>query len=35
LSFFGFVTNIIILTIWLIIFLYIGQTFHKIIMKRE
>jgi ABC-2 type transport system permease protein len=34
-SFFGLYTNISILTIWLLIFLYIGQTFHKIIMKRE
>ena len=35
LSFFGYVTNIIVLSTWLIIFLYIGQTLHKIIMKRE
>jgi ABC-2 type transport system permease protein len=34
-SFFGILTNIGVLSIWLIIFLYIGQMFHKIIMKRE
>jgi ABC-2 type transport system permease protein len=34
-SFFGVTTNITILTFWLIIFLYVGQMFHKIIMKRE
>lgn len=34
-SFFGYSTNIIVLSIWLVVFLYIGQLFHKIIMKRE
>jgi ABC-2 type transport system permease protein len=34
-SFFGFTTNICLLLVWLVVFLYIGQIFHKIIMKRE
>jgi ABC-2 type transport system permease protein len=34
-SFFGIGQNISILLLWLILFFYIGQTFHKIIMKRE
>ena len=34
-SFFGLLTNISVLSVWLIVFLYIGLVFHKIIMKRE
>ena len=34
-SFFGMVSNIGVLSVWLIVFLFIGQMFHKIIMKRE
>ena len=34
-SFFGLSTNICVLLIWMAVFLYIGQLFHKIIMKRE
>jgi ABC-2 type transport system permease protein len=34
-SFFGIVVNIGVLSVWLLLFLYIGQLFHKIIMKRE
>ncbi len=34
-SFFGLLTNINVLSVWLIVFLYIGLMFHKIIMKRE
>jgi len=34
-SFFGFAANIGVLTVWMLVFLYIGQLFHKIIMKRE
>jgi ABC-2 type transport system permease protein len=34
-SFFGITVNIIILSLWVCVFLYIGQMFHKIIMKRE
>jgi ABC-2 type transport system permease protein len=34
-SYFGFSTNICVLLTWLIVFLYVGQLFHRIIMKRE
>jgi len=34
-SFFGLTTNISVLSVWLILFLYVGQMFHKMIMKRE
>jgi len=34
-SFFGFAVNIFVLSVWMLVFLYIGQMFHKIIMKRE
>jgi ABC-2 type transport system permease protein len=34
-SYFGITLNIFVLFIWMILFLYIGQFFHKIIMKRE
>jgi ABC-2 type transport system permease protein len=34
-SFFGMAVNIVVLSFWTLLFLYIGQTFHKIIMKRE
>ena len=34
-SHFGFFINIFILLVWLVVFLYIGQLFHRIIMKRE
>lgn len=34
-SFFGITANIIILSVWMLVFLYIGQVFHRIIMKRE
>ena len=34
-SYFGIFTNLGVLSVWLILFLYIGQLFHKIIMKRE
>jgi ABC-2 type transport system permease protein len=34
-SFFGIAINIIVLSIWTLMFLYIGQMFHRIIMKRE
>jgi ABC-2 type transport system permease protein len=34
-SFFGIVSNIGVLSVWLIVFLYVGQMFHRIIMKRE
>ena len=34
-SFFGMTTNIVVLSVWLLLFLFIGQMFHKIIMKRE
>lgn len=34
-SFFGFAVNVIVLSVWLTVFLYTGQTFHRIIMKRE
>jgi ABC-2 type transport system permease protein len=34
-SFFGIAVNIAVLSIWMVLFLYIGQMFHRIIMKRE
>jgi len=34
-SYFGFATNICILSVWMLVFLYVGQIFHKIIMKKE
>jgi ABC-2 type transport system permease protein len=34
-SFFGVAVNVTILTAWTLLFLVIGQTFHRIIMKRE
>ena len=34
-SYFGLSTNILVLVLWIILFLYIGQLFHKLIMKRE
>jgi ABC-2 type transport system permease protein len=34
-SFFGMPLNITILSVWMMLFLYIGQLFHRIIMKRE
>jgi ABC-2 type transport system permease protein len=34
-SIFGFTTNIFVLLVWMLVFLYIGQRFHKMIMKRE
>jgi len=34
-SFFGWEANIGVLFIWIIIFLFVGQMFHKIIMKKE
>jgi ABC-2 type transport system permease protein len=34
-SYFGFAINICVSSVWMILFLYIGQVFHKIIMKRE
>lgn len=34
-SHFGFSINVFILSTWLVVFLYIGQTFHRIIMRRE
>jgi ABC-2 type transport system permease protein len=34
-SFFGIVQNILVLSVWTVLFLYIGQIFHKIIMKKE
>ncbi len=34
-SFFGLNTNIGVLCIWIIVFIFVGQMFHKIIMKRE
>jgi len=34
-SYFGVITNLGVLSVWLILFLYIGLLFHKIIMKRE
>ncbi|MCK4964491.1 MAG: ABC transporter permease [Dehalococcoidia bacterium] len=34
-SFFGLNANIGVLCSWIIVFLFVGQMFHKIIMKRE
>lgn len=34
-SYFGILSNIGVLLIWLIVFLYVGQMFHRTIMKRE
>ncbi len=34
-SFFGLTVNICVLSAWMFVFLYLGQLFHKIIMKRE
>lgn len=34
-SHFGWAANIGILITWLIVFLFVGQMFHRIIMKRE
>jgi ABC-2 type transport system permease protein len=34
-SFFGITANLIVLAVWTLVFLYIGQMFHRIIMKRE
>jgi ABC-2 type transport system permease protein len=34
-SYFGSLSNIGVLIVWLLAFLFIGQAFHKIIMKRE
>ena len=34
-SFFSIAVNIGVLSVWTVLFLYIGQKFHKIIMKRE
>lgn len=34
-SFFSMPINITILSVWMLLFLYIGQMFHRIIMKRE
>jgi ABC-2 type transport system permease protein len=34
-SFFGMGINIVVLSVWTLSFLYIGQMFHRIIMKRE
>jgi ABC-2 type transport system permease protein len=34
-SIYGFTTNISALLIWMAVFLYVGQTFHRMIMKRE
>lgn len=34
-SYFGSLSNIGVLIVWLLAFLFIGQVFHKIIMKRE
>ena len=34
-SFFSIAVNISVLSVWTMLFLYIGQMFHKIIMKRE
>ncbi|GAH38776.1 unnamed protein product, partial [marine sediment metagenome] len=34
-SFFGLNANIGVLCFWIIVFLFVGQMFHKIIMKRE
>jgi ABC-2 type transport system permease protein len=34
-SFFGWNANISILCVWIVIFLLVGQLFHKMIMKKE
>ena len=34
-SFFGWNANIGVLCTWIIVFLFVGQMFHKIIMKKE
>jgi len=34
-SFFGLNANIGVLCFWIIVFIFVGQMFHKIIMKRE
>jgi ABC-2 type transport system permease protein len=34
-SYFGSLSNIGVLIVWLLAFLFVGQIFHKIIMKRE
>ena len=34
-SYFGPTINIAVLIVWTVVFLYIGQLFHKLIMKRE
>ena len=34
-SFFGWEANIGVLCIWIVVFLFVGQMFHKIIMKKE
>lgn len=34
-SYFGVPLNITVLLMWMVVFLYIGQMFHRIIMKRE
>jgi ABC-2 type transport system permease protein len=34
-SFFGWNANIAVLCVWIVIFLLVGQLFHKIIMKKE
>lgn len=34
-SFFGAILNITVLSIWIIVFLYVGHTFHRIIMRKE
>ena len=34
-SIFGFTVNISVLLVWMILFLYVGQMFHKMIMRRE
>ena len=34
-SMFGFAANIGALLVWMLVFLYVGQLFHKMIMRRE
>jgi len=34
-SFFGWNANIGVLCVWIVVFLLVGQIFHKIIMKKE
>lgn len=34
-SYFGLTINIIVLLLWIAILLYVGQLFHRLIMKRE